>query len=308
MSDPTERLVSMRTDVDERGAAARLTPALVLEALSLVREGRVFDLSHPISDESPTYVGYMSPPYTFCMWSHPLISRHELEQLGFTNAIGFADERVEMGMHIGTHVDALGHVSKGDAVFGGIPILDAVGNRGLSRLGIEHLPPVVTRGVLFDIPALLGQELAPGMAITPEHLEAAQSRQGVEVREADVVLVRTGWGRYHIVDNARYVGIAPDGEQGFAPGLGMAAAQWLSARRVLAVGSDTMEVEVVPAESPDECDPVHQHLLAEEGVYLIENAALEEIAQAEVSEFLLLLLAPPFKGATGAPLRLTAIA
>jgi kynurenine formamidase len=113
------------------------------------------------------------------------------------------------------------------------------------------------------------------------------------------VLIRTGWGRHFGVDNARYL----DGE----PGIDVAAARWLTARGVSAIGSDNMAVEVLPNPDHALALPVHQHALAEAGVYLIENLALDELAADGVSVFCLMVLAPKIKGATGAPVRPVAL-
>ena len=113
------------------------------------------------------------------------------------------------------------------------------------------------------------------------------------------MLIRTGWGRFFGTDNARYVA----GE----PGIDMAAARWLTSRDVVAIGCDNMAVEVLP--NPDRflMMPVHQHVLAEAGVYLIENLALDEIASERLTTFCFILLATKYKGATGCPVRPVAL-
>jgi kynurenine formamidase len=283
---------------DQVGAANELNNAVVLEALGLARRGRVLDLSHTISANSPRLPGVMSP-FAQCMWSHPDVSRRWYEQQGATNGVGFADERVEMDLHTGTHIDAIGHVCAGERMYNGRRVADVVGNRGLHELGIEHLPPVVSRGVLVDVAGARGGELEPGEVITADDLAGTLAKNGVTLRRGDVVLIRTGWARYYEADNARYVDAAP--------GIGVEAAHWLCDQGVVAVGSDTMVLEVVPDESPENPYAVHQLMLVDEGVYIIENAMLEEVAAARHHEFLCLCLAPKFLGATASPLRLAAV-
>ena len=53
--------------------------------------------------------------------------------------------------------------------------------------------------------------------------------------------------------------------------------------------------------------PVHQHVLAEAGVYLIENLALDELARERLTSFCFILLATKYKGATGCPVRPVAL-
>jgi kynurenine formamidase len=284
---------------DELGAANELSEALTLKAIRNVRTGRTFDLSQPISTASPR-IPVVQSCYSICMWSNPIVSRRWYEQNeGATNAIGFADERVELDLHTGTHIDALGHVSSGDEMFNRWPVEESVSNWGLVRLGIDNLPPLVTRGVLVDIPLFTGRELSPGEVIGPDGVQGALRMRETSLQPGDIVLIRTGWARYYGVQNDHYVEAWP--------GIGLSCAEWLSEQRVVAVGADTIGLEVYPGEDPQIPYPVHQHLLARAGIYIIEQAFLEDIAESGVSEFLCLCLAPKFKGGTASPIRLTAV-
>ena len=179
-------------------------------------------------------------------------------------------------MHVGTHIDALGHFSIGDRLYNGLNAAEIVTDWGLDKLGIEHAPPMIARGVLLDVAGLDGGRfLNPGRAVSPDELQRAADTAGVSIEAGDIVLIRTGWGRFFGTDNARYVA----GE----PGIDVAAARWLTSRDVVAIGCDNMAVEVLP--NPDRClmMPVHQHVLAEAGVYLIENLALDEIASERLT-------------------------
>ena len=199
-------------------------------------------------------------------------------------------------MHVGTHIDALGHFSIGDRLYNGLDAAEMVTDWGLDRLGIEHAPPMIARGVLLDVAGLDGgQFLNPGRAVSPDELQRAADTAGVSIEAGDIVLIRTGWGRFFGIDNARYVA----GE----PGIDVAAARWLTSRDVVAIGCDNMAVEVLPNPDRGLMMPVHQHVLAEAGVYLIENLALDEIASERLTTFCFILLATKYKGATGCPVR-----
>jgi kynurenine formamidase len=158
----------------------------------------------------------------------------------------------------------------------------------------------VTRGVLIDARGLRGSDMTAGEAITSAELAAALEAQRVEVRPGDIAFVRTGWAPIYHSDPQRYAASA-------SPGLGLDAAAWLVDKRVAAIGTDTMALEVLPAEQPDTESPVHQYLLAKSGVYIVENVHLEELARTKTYEFLCLCLALPLTGATASPLRLAAV-
>ncbi len=280
---------------DQIGAGNLLTVEKRLAALASIRHGRVYDVSHEIFMGAP----YMAPNQTpflmsiFGSWRDTIKRRRKL---GARNDAGTNLERIEMTTHVGTHIDALGHFSNGDMLYNGNAAADVVTDWGLDRLGIEHAPPMITRGVLFDVAGISGgAHLSPGHTITPDDLKRAADVGGFAVESGDIALIRTGWGRYFGVDNARYL----EGE----PGIDVAAAKWLIDQGIVAIGADNMAVEVLPNPDKGLLMPVHQFALAECGVYLIENLALEELAADGIHAACLILLATRIRGATGAPVR-----
>ncbi|HXT82066.1 MAG TPA: cyclase family protein [Acetobacteraceae bacterium] len=280
---------------DQVGAGNLLTTEKRLAALASVSQGRVFDVSHEIFMGAP----YMAPNQTpflmsiFGSWRDTIKRRRKL---GALNDAGTNLERIEMTAHVGTHIDALGHFSKGDMLYNGNRAADVVTDWGLDRLGIEHAPPMITRGLLFDVAGSTGRpHLDPGHTVTPDDLKRAADAGGFAVEPGDIALIRTGWGRYFGIDNARYL----EGE----PGIDVPAARWLIDQGITAIGADNMAVEVLPNPAKGVAMPVHQFALAECGVYLIENLALEEIAQERIYAACFILLATKIRGATGAPVR-----
>ena len=280
---------------DQIGAGNLLTVEKRLAALASVRQGRIYDVSHEIFMGAP----YMAPNQTpflmsiFGSWRDTIKRRRKM---GARNDAGTNLERIEMTAHVGTHIDALGHFSNGDMLYNGNAAADVVTDWGLDRLGIEHAPPMVTRGILFDVAGSSGAaHLPPGHTITPDDLKRAADKGGFGVELGDIALIRTGWGRYFGIDNARYL----EGE----PGIDVAAAKWLIDRGIVAIGADNMAVEVLPNPDKGLLMPVHQFALADCGVYLIENLALEELATDHVHTACLILLATKIRGATGAPVR-----
>jgi kynurenine formamidase len=285
---------------DQIGAANLLTAEKRLAALRLVRDGRVYDVSHEIAAGAP----YMAPnqtPFLLSIWASWKDSIKRRRKIGATNDAGSNVERAEMTMHVGTHIDALGHFSIGEHLYNGLSAAEVVTDWGLDRLGIEHMPPLVTRGVLLDVSGIDGgMHLNPGRVVMPDDLARAAEHARLAIEPGDIVLIRTGWGRYFGVDNARYL----EGE----PGIDVAAARWLTRQDVVAIGCDNMAVEVLPNPDRTQMMPVHQHVLAEAGVHLIENLALDELAHDRLTSFCFILLATRFKGATGCPVRPIAMA
>lgn len=284
---------------DQLGAANLLTQEKRLAALRGIETGKVYDLSHVFGAGAPN-MQPNQPPFLMMMWATWRDAIRRRRRMGFTNDAGVNVERIEMTTHVGTHIDALGHVSDGERLYNGFDAGEALTDWGLAKLGIERTPPMITRGLLIDVAALDGgPHLEAGRVVTPEDLERALAAAGTIIEPGDMVLIRTGWGRYFDVDNARYVA----GE----PGIDVPAARWLTAQGVVAIGADTMALEVLPNPDHTKGLPVHQHCLAEAGVHIIENLMLEELAADGVARFCLVVLPPKIRGATGAPVRPVAI-
>jgi kynurenine formamidase len=280
---------------DQLGAGNLLTVEKRLAALASVKQGTVYDVSHDIYMGAP----YMAPnqtPFLMSIWGSWRDTIKRRRAMGAKNDAGTNLERIEMTVHVGTHIDALGHFSKGDMLYNGNRAADVVTDWGLEKLGIEHAPPMITRGLLFDVAgADGGQHLSPGRTVTPEELKRAADVGGFSVQPGDIALIRTGWGRYFGTDNAKYL----EGE----PGIDVPAARWLIDQGIAAIGADNMAVEVLPNPDKGITMPVHQFCLAECGVYLIENLMLEEMARDKIYAACFILLATKFRGATGSPVR-----
>lgn len=281
---------------DQLGAGNYLTPKKRLEALALVRVGQLFDLSQTIEMGAPRFEPQQTPYLLLGApnWQGGIRRRCEA---GATNDAGANLERIEMTTHVGTHIDALGHFTIGAEMYGGLDANDVSTDFGLVKLGIEHAPSIVSRGLMVDVSGLDGGSfLESGRSVGPDDIERCLATNNLSIRPGDIVLINTGWGRFFMTDNARYL----DGE----PGINLAAAQWLTRQGVTAIGTDTMAVEVLPGENAPAIQmPVHQHCLVEAGVYLIENLLLKPLAEARINEFCFILLPVKFKGATGSPAR-----
>jgi kynurenine formamidase len=249
--------------------------------MSLLADFRAVDLAQPLYTGVPHHPAH--PPFLY-----GLNKKHG----DYVNPGGAssASEGIAMGTHVGTHIDALCHFTCNGKLFGGE---EAAGVQtypeGLQRHTVDSIEPIFRRGLLLDIPKLLGVEtLAEDFVIRPEHLEAT----GQNLQPGDVVLIRTGWAKFWD-DPARFI------SQVRSPGPGLDAAKWLSSRKVFAAGSDTAPFEFAP--SPEMS--VHVHLLVESGIHIVECLNLEELSQTGAAEFLFVALPLKIRGGTGSPIR-----
>ena len=275
---------------DERGAVNRITPEKVAQAARLVQLGKVYSLGRIYEAGMPmpgqrhyklTIPGSPSGPPS-----------------GENQIVGH-DESVsgEIGQ-VGTQLDGLGHVGvqlADDAYFyNGVKLSDMADGYGLKKLGVQNVGVFFTRGVLIDMASSKGVDrLKVGEGIGVADLEKALEEQDTQVQPGDVVLIRTGHGKLWMKDNAEY-------NRG-APGIVREAARWLIQHKVALVGADTWPVEVAPTEDPARPWEIHQWLLVRNGIYLLENLDLEELAQDKVWEFAFVFSPLRLWGATGSP-------
>lgn len=209
-----------------------------------------------------------------------------------------ANDLLVSGTHVGTHIDALGHVSHCGELYGGVDAEAAQRGGRLSSHGVEQIPPIIAPGVLLDIAGLHGVESLPGgVEITPDDLDAAVRLAGVEPAPGSVILVRSGWG-CHWHDPAAFVG-----RESGVPGVGERGARWLADHHPVAVGADTIAFEHLPAGAGHAVLPAHRVLLVESGIYIIETMALDELAASGESTFEIVIAPLHLVGATGSPVR-----
>ena len=163
---------------------------------------------------------------------------------------------------------------------------------GFTKMGIEKVGTMITRGVLIDVAGLKGVDmLGDTYEITPQDLQQALARQNLSLQPGDAVIINTGWGKLWGKDNARYVKSCP--------GIGVAAAEWLAKQDPMIVGSDNWPVEVAPNPDPQVSLPVHQIMLAVNGIHILENMKLEELASKRVHEFAFIMQPMKLQGFTG---------
>jgi kynurenine formamidase len=278
---------------DELGTLNEVTPAKTAAAARLVREGTVYDLGRTLDADVPHFEGRFWQQ-TLVSSAHIINARRPGGERGWgRNAINWLTELVTGTFQIGTQLDGLNHLQIGDRFYNGWRTAEIVEEWGTSKLGIETVPPVVTRGVLADVARYRGvARLDAGEVITVADLEGTLLEQGTTVGPGDVLLFHTGWGALWATDHALF----NSGE----PGPGMAVAEWLVERRVAMTGADTWSFGAVPGEDPERPFVVPQTLNVKHGLFIMENLATEGLAAAGVHEFMFVLTHAKTRGSTAA--------
>lgn len=288
---------------DEIGRLNLLTEQSQNEILSRIAGGKTYDLSVDYYIGMPSWQAAGDPHYRIWM-THTPDGTVVDDPLGvgtrMNEHVSYTGAAVSMYTHMGTHIDALVHFGLDGKIWNGFSANAHLGDRGWQVGGAENIPPIVARGVLIDVAAAKSvQMLADGYRISRGDLIAALTKQGTELQEGDVVLIRTG--RMQVYDDTAAYMQNP-------PGLGLAAARFLVEESgAMIVGADNLSLEAFPSELDTDYVPVHTYLLAEQGAPIIELAYLEELSQDGVYEFAFIGGSLKLRGADAAPIRPVAI-
>ncbi|MGI9547359.1 MAG: cyclase family protein, partial [Flavobacteriaceae bacterium] len=286
---------------DEAGASNRINPQKILDALKLATTGKIYELGQIYEEGMPLYGSR----------SYSMILPAKGSPWAENRLVGNDDFLSTQIGQVGTQFDGLGHIGKEVVMengaieyvfYNGYTAKEMDSYNGLKKLGVEHVKPIITRGVLIDIAAYKNVSRLPNSyEVTVEDVLGALKKQGLsesEIEPGDALLFRYGWSS--LWDD-------PDKYNNNPPGIGLEVAQWVATKKVTMIGSDSWCTEVIP--NPDEslAFPVHQELMMKNGIFNLENMQFDALVEDKLSEFLFIVTTIRFKGATGSPVRPIAI-
>jgi kynurenine formamidase len=267
---------------DERGAANHMKPESVLRATRLIKTGEVIDLSHVLNASMPLVGTRRFDVHTKRTFMNQPPNRRGSNEEVLISEIG----------QVGTQFDGFAHQTIEDKVYNCFKVDEISSRGGFTKLGIEKVGSLITRGVMIDVAGLKGVDMLPdNYEITVQDLEQALQRQNIRLQPGDAVIIHTGWGKLWGKDNARY------GKS--CPGIGVRAAEWIAKQDPMLVGADNWPVEVAPNPDPQVSLPVHQIMLVVNGIYLLENMKLDDLAAKKVYEFAFIMQPLKMQGFSG---------
>ncbi len=289
---------------DQTGATNRVTPAVTKAAAAEIKDGKVVVMSYPLTDGIPLFGTRFTKTILTATTLAPGGALGE-------NQLTYMEDTWLSQSHVGTHLDGMGHIGRKDCYFNQIAMGKFITQNNMTKLGLEHLKSFATRGVLVDMVKVYQQAgklktnaackkpcLDKGTVITKADLEAGLKMYNVTLREGDILIIHTGWGNLfeqYPAQNAVY----NSGE----PGLGKEAANWLVSQKIVAVGNDTWGVEVIPGENPKEAFIVHNILLTDAGIHIMENVRTDLMAdeadRTKRATFFFSMTVPKAVGLTG---------
>ena len=277
-----QRCPSKRGAGDQRGSGNHAKPENVLRAARLIKTGEVIELAHVLSPDMPLSSTRQYNIHTKRTLMNPQSNRRGSNEELVTSEIG----------QVGTQFDGFAHQTIGDSLYNCFKQDQITTRAGFTKLGVENVGALVTRGVLIDVAGLKGVDILPDTyEITVADLQQALARQNLSLQPGDAIIIHTGWGKLWGKDNARFMKSCP--------GVGVAAAEWLAKQDPMLVGSDNFPVEVAPNPDPQVSLPGHQIFLVVNGIHILENLKLDELVAKRVHEFAFVIQPLKLKGATG---------
>ena len=293
MPSDAQRCPSKWGAKDEVGSGNLMKPEMALKAAKLIHTGEVFTLGFHLSAALPLIGSRRFDMHMKRGTATDPGTRGENEEIVIT----------ELGQ-VGTQLDAFAHQMYGGEYYncitdhemsfsGGGSDLSVGARQGFPKLGVEKIPDIMTRGVLIDVAGVKNVDmLEGGSVITAEDLQQALAKEKLKLEPGDAVMINTGWGKlYNVKDKEKYLKSSP--------GIGIEAGEWLIKQNPMLVGTDTCCVEVRPYPGQKMNLPIHAMFLIVNGVYLVENLKLEQLAAERAYETAYIMTPLKIEGGTG---------
>ena len=275
---------------DQRGSGNHMKPESVLRATRLIKSGEVIELAHVLGPAMPFFGTRRFDVHVKRTFMNPQSNRRGSNEEVVLSEIG----------QVGTQFNGFAHQTHEDSWYNCFKVSENSTRSGFTKLGMEKVGLLMTRGVLIDVAGLKGVEtLGDNYEITVQDLQAALKRQNLTLQPGDAVIINTGWGKLYGKENARYVKSCP--------GIGVAAAEWLATQDPMLVGADNWPVEVAPNPDKQLSLPVHQIMLVVNGIHLLENLKLDELASKRIHEFAFVMQPLKIQGGSGSTVAPVAI-
>ena len=272
---------------DEIGAANMISNENTLEAVKLIKKGMSHGLGIVIEPGMPAF----APRYTELQVVQPNqhFGRDTTSDFGYD--ITYNDDILQMWIGTGPQLDGLGHIGDDDIFYNCNKGEDFSFITGLTKMGIETVPPLVGRGVLINMAKHHGvSSMSGGQGITREDIKKAIKKQNIELKKGDIILFHTGWTDAKLKSSPEEWGAS-------IPGITNDAAVYLSELKPMAVGADTWGLGAVPPIEGDKVYYDHVTLIKENGIYILETMDTGKLAKENVTEFMFVLGQPKLKGA-----------
>lgn len=277
---------------DQFGTLNYINEDTIKYATSLVIEGKTISCANPLATRA------VIPDER----RNPTPADHEMRVSSTSSG-----DYIGVAYHgfVNTHIDALCHIFTGDPKDGGKiynnrdPAL--ITQKGALTNSVDNWRDgIITRGVLYDIPKMRGQEFVdPSQPVEGWDLEDWSEKIEVTPRDGDVVLIRSGADPFWEA-NPDFELMSPSNTPGNAPSV----IEYLYDTKASILGWDLQEAGYPPFDYPARI-PIHEVVIPYMGLPILDNANFERLAKVCAKsgryEFLFCIAPLVVKGGTGSP-------
>ena len=268
---------------DEIGSANLIDAKSVLKAAKLIKTGKTYSLGVTIGPETPAFA-----PRGLSLY---VVQPGQQESARPFAGMTYNDDIFQGWLGIGSQIDGLGHLGEDGEYYNCHRAEDFAAITGLTKLGIEKIPPIVARGIVLDMAGHLGVDhMEAGQFFTVDDVKAVEKKQRTPIREGDVVLFHTGWTDAKLEND-------PTAWVTAEPGQSEEVAQYVADKGPVAVGADTWGLDVVPSQVAERPFQGHVIYLKEHGIYVLETMNTGPLVRDGAFEFLFVLGQAKVRGA-----------
>ena len=137
-------------------------------AAKLIKKGKSHPLGIAISNKTPAF-----PPRTLSL---TVMAPNQNAGADLKGALGYhmtyADDILNTWVGIGSQIDGLGHLGENNMLYNCNKAGDVIKITGLTKLGVDKIPPMIAREVLIDMTKHFGVEhMEAGKAITVDDIK-----------------------------------------------------------------------------------------------------------------------------------------
>ena len=285
-------------NTDQKGTLNHINADVTKQALSLVRNGISISCANPIATK------HVIPDER----RNPRPADHQMTIGPSTSA-----DYIGVFYHgfVNTHIDSLCHFFTGNIEDGGRMYNNMdpklVTEDGALANSIENWRDgIVTRGVLYDIPVLRGEEyVSADQPVEGWELEDWASQVGIEPRDGDAILIRSGYEPFWKA-NPDFEFSRPPNTPGNSPSI----IEYLYETNAALMGWDLQEAGKRVHDYPARI-PIHEVVIPYMGMPLLDNANFERLSetcrQLGRYDFLLFISPLVINGGTGSPVNPLAV-
>ena len=215
-----------------------------------------------------------------------------------SNKLSYMDDMINGSIGVGTQLDTFAHLGGDYTFYNGLKAQDIVQHHGVTKLGVEGVPPMVTRGVLVDL-AKARASRGSTAASWSRRTSCARHAAAERARHAgDVVVLHTAGCPCRP---------GPEALRRREPGIDGAGAEMLAGTAAVRSRRRRLGRGMRAVQGPERALAGTPGAAGQNGIHILENLDASALVRDGVTEFMFVLGQPRYRGAVQAIINPVAI-